>query len=174
MTGPPSSLVFDAVSMETTCLRSEVEAEIGPPSCAVGDMVWCYAPATSSEGWVFFDFARERVLQYKAGKGRYQDLEWKSDPLLRNVRVPAPDFDSGLVLTLYGKVCRWGTGWWIVQAEQGRPNAPDGIAGQFRDVAARTLRRRSVNDRLATSQLDTGLERSAVTSSPRNRAGTNS
>lgn len=35
------------------------------------------------------------------------------DPLVRAFRLPAENFESGLYLTLYGKVLRWGPGWWI-------------------------------------------------------------
>jgi hypothetical protein len=53
---------------------------------------------------VFFDcFEDQGPGEYVPGAGRY---EWRrnEDPLVRAVRRPAPDFEAGLVLTLYGKV----------------------------------------------------------------------
>lgn len=118
---------------EVDCRRSEVEAEFGPPSFAVSDTVWCYTSADPADAWVFFDFAREPVMQYEPGKGSYRDLEWGNDPLLRDIRAPASDFESGLILTLYGKVRRWGTGWWIAH-EATRSRAPEGVAEQLRAI----------------------------------------
>ncbi|GAB3841286.1 hypothetical protein GCM10027610_050390 [Dactylosporangium cerinum] len=77
----------------------------------------CYAPADMS-GWVFIDCFAEHHEEYVPGAGRY---EWRrdGDPLVRAVRRPAGDFESGLTLTIYGKVLRWGPGWWL--------NHPEGL-----------------------------------------------
>ena len=113
--------------------RSEVDAMIGPPSLAIGT-VSCYASPVPSDSWVFFDFAREQVMQYQAGEGTYKDLEWCNDPLLRDIRVPAPTFDEGLILPLYGRVRRWGTGWWT---REGAPSsAPEGVPEALRLIDA--------------------------------------
>ena len=112
--------------------RSEVESEIGRPSLAIGT-VWCYVPAGASGAWVFFDFAVDRSLRYQRGEGTFRQTD--DDPLLRDVRLPAPTFEAGLVLTLYGRVLRWGTGWWT--AEDTEPHAaPDGVAEQLRAIEA--------------------------------------
>ena len=113
---------------------SQVEAELGPPSYIVGKTVWCYAPSAVGDRWVYFDFTRETVMQYETGKGSYADLGWKEEPLLRDIRVTDSDFDSGLILTLYGKVQRWGTGWWIKNPSTELGGAPKGVAAQLREI----------------------------------------
>jgi hypothetical protein len=114
--------------------RSEVEASYGPPSLIVEKRVLCYAPADTS-GRLFFDcFEDHGPGEYVPGAGRY---EWRrnDDPLVRAVRCPAPDFAAGLILTLYGKVMRWGPGWWLDQPE-GLPDDQQAIAAQLRAVAS--------------------------------------
>ncbi|MEW2378667.1 hypothetical protein AB0883_21565 [Micromonospora sp. NPDC047812] len=114
--------------------RSEVEASYGPPSLIVDKRVLCYAPADAS-GWLFFDcFQDHGPGEYVPGAGRY---EWRSndDPLVRTVRRPAADFEAGLILTLYGKVMRWGPGWWLNQTET-LPDDEQAIAAQLRAVEA--------------------------------------
>lgn len=129
---------FDGVDVR----QSEIEPILGPPSFRACHDTWCYVVGEPTAPWLFLDFARDRVLQYQEGKGTYDDIEWKSDPLLRDVRLPASDFEAGLILTLYGKVRRWGTGWWIEQPDS---RAPAGVAEQLREIADRdpsqTLRR---------------------------------
>lgn len=66
-----------------------------------------------------------------AGAGTYESLA-EVDPLVRSIRIPAADFESGLVLTLYGKVLRWGAGWWIHQPERERLG---GVPGDRRATA---------------------------------------
>lgn len=113
--------------------RSEVEGSFGPPSIVAGGRVLCYAPADRS-GWVFFDCYSAPTNRYVPGAGQYH---WQrdDDPLVRTVRRPAPDFESGLVLTLYGKVLRWGPGWWIEQPA-GLSDEQRAIAAQLRDIAS--------------------------------------
>jgi len=91
--------------------RSEVVAECGAPSLIVDGRVLCYAPADGS-GWVFVDCFVQHAQEYVPGTGSYE-ARLDDDPLVRTVRRPADDFESGLILTLYGNVLRWGPGWWI-------------------------------------------------------------
>lgn len=108
--------------------RGEVEACYGSPSLVIGRRVLCYAGSSNGPGWLFFDcFEDHGPGEYVAGAGRY---EWRrnEDPLVRAVRRPAPDFEAGLVLTLYGKVMRWGPGWWLDQ--------PDGLSDEQQAIAA--------------------------------------
>lgn len=113
--------------------RSEVEAAFGPPSLAIGKRVLCYAPSEGA-GWVFFDCYSEPVSRYEAGLGRYT-ADPDHDPLVRSVRRPAEGFDAGLILTLYGKVLRWGPGWWIHQPDH-LPAEQQAIAAQLRGIEA--------------------------------------
>lgn len=115
--------------------RSEVESSYGPPSLVIEKRVLCYASADTSS-WLFFDcFEDHGPGEYVPGAGRY---EWRKndDPLVRAVRCPAPDFEAGLILTLYGKVMRWGPGWWLDHPE-GLPDHQQVIAAQLRAVALR-------------------------------------
>ena len=121
---------FDGVDFR----QSAIEAILGPPSFRAGHDTWCYVVAEPTAPWLFLDFGRDSVLQYQAGRGTYDDIEWKADPLLRDVRLPRSDFEAGLILTLYGKVHRWGTGWWIERPGSG---APAGVAEQLREIADR-------------------------------------
>jgi hypothetical protein len=68
------------------------------------------------------------------GRGRYEG-EPDDDPLIRSARFPAADFEAGLILTLYGKVLRWGPGWWIHQPD-GLTDEQQAIAAQLREVEA--------------------------------------
>jgi hypothetical protein len=104
--------------------RGEVEATFGPPSLLADKRVLCYAPEDGS-GWVFFDCWQERVERYEPGEGTFEVLV-EDDPLVRDIRVPADTFDDGLILTLYGRVLRWGPGWWI--HHQGHTASPETAA----------------------------------------------
>jgi hypothetical protein len=111
--------------------RSEVEADFGSPSLIVDKRVLCYAPADMS-GWVFVDcFAAHRDV-YVPGAGRYERRR-DDDPLVRAVRRRAGDFESGLTLTLYGKVLCWGPGWWLDDPED-LSDEQQAIAAQLRSV----------------------------------------
>lgn len=114
--------------------RSEVQNYFGPPSIVAGRRVLCYAPDDGS-GWVFFDCYTESSVRYVAGAGHYTG-ERDDDPLVRSVRHPAPDFESGLILTLYGKVLRWGPGWWLEHASSDLTDEKRAIAAQLRDIEA--------------------------------------
>jgi len=91
--------------------RGEVLDTFGPPSFEIGRNILCYAPDDGS-GWTFFDCFGEPAQRYRPGKGDYT-CERDEDPLVRDARVPAEGFEDGLILTLYGRVLRWGPGWWI-------------------------------------------------------------
>jgi hypothetical protein len=114
--------------------RSEIEAVFGPPSLAVGRRVLCYAPSDSC-GWMFVDCWDEPQTQYVPDRGHYQTTA-DADPLVRDIRVPAEDFEEGLILTLYGKVLRWGPGWWIHHPRAGMSEASRAIAAQLRQIEA--------------------------------------
>ncbi|WP_460359670.1 hypothetical protein [Actinoallomurus bryophytorum] len=113
--------------------RSEVEATFGPPSLVADRRVLCYAP-TDGSGWVFVDCYTEWTNRYVTGSGRYEG-ERDNDPLVRSVRHPTQSFEAGLILTLYGKVLRWGPGWWQ-QQPSGLTEEQQAIAVQLRRIEA--------------------------------------
>ncbi len=76
------------------------------------------------------------------------------DPLVRTVRRPATDVESGLILTLYGKVLRHGPGWWINQPE-GVSKEHQAIAAQLRTIEA-TDPAQSLHGRGGPRPADTG------------------
>ncbi len=107
--------------------RSEVEAQYGTPSLIADTRTLCYAPADAT-GWVFIDCYPEPTRgRYVPGEGGYQ-YDRDGDPLVRSVRHQGATFETGLILTLYGKVLRWGPGWWIEQ--------PTGLSSEQRAIAA--------------------------------------
>ena len=114
--------------------RSEAEAEYGTPSLVADKRTLCYAPADGT-GWVFMDcYTQPTTGRYVPGKGTYEG-ECDEDPLVRSVRHPAATFEAGLILTLYGKVLRWGPGWWLEQPT-GLNDEQRAIAMQLRDIEA--------------------------------------
>jgi hypothetical protein len=66
-------------------------------------------------------------------RGRRYDGERDEDPLVRSVRRRAQGFESGLILTLYGKVLRWGPGWWL-QQPSGPSDEQQAIPAQLRGI----------------------------------------
>lgn len=118
---------------EADMRRSEVEAAFGPPSLVVDQRVVCYVPADAS-GWVFFDCWSDPPRNYVPGRGF--TVERDRDPLVRNVRIPAGDFESSLILTRYGRELRWGPGWWIHQPSAGASATTLAIAAQLRGIEA--------------------------------------
>ncbi|MFF0491728.1 hypothetical protein ACFYTQ_22095 [Nocardia sp. NPDC004068] len=112
--------------------RGEVEAAFGAPSLLVGRRVLCYAPADGGR-WVFFDCWDELPRRYAPGKGRF-DGGFDPDPLVRDIRVPATDFEEGLLLTLYGRVLRWGPGWWIDHPSDSQTAEHAAFAAQLRQI----------------------------------------
>ncbi|GAA3119908.1 hypothetical protein GCM10010466_08440 [Planomonospora alba] len=113
--------------------RDEVEAAFGAPGLVVGGRVLCYVSAAGE--WAFFDCWDEPVQRYVPGRGTYESVS-EGAPLVRSVRVPADDVEGGLVLTLYGKVLRWGTGWWIHHPGADAAEESLAIAAQLRAVEA--------------------------------------
>lgn len=112
--------------------RSEVEAEYGSPSLVADKRTLCYAPADGA-GWVFVDcYTEPNPGRYVPGTGSYK-CERDDDPLVRSVRHPAATFESGLILTLYGKVLRWGPGWWL-EHPTGLSDDQRAIAMQLHDI----------------------------------------
>jgi hypothetical protein len=95
--------------------------------------VLCYVPSDSAAGWLFIDCHAEHVPRFDVGCGRYTAVDG-SELLVRSVRLSGQDFESGLILTLYGKTLRWGTGWWIDHAGQDQPADKDAIASQLREI----------------------------------------
>lgn len=116
--------------------RSEVVAEFGPPSLMIDQRVLCYAPDDPTAGWVVVDCFDQPRTEYEPGAGRYR---WRrdDDPLVRDVRRPAEDFERGLILTLFGNVLRWGPGWWVRHPGDGASEQTLAIAAQLRDIEAR-------------------------------------
>jgi hypothetical protein len=113
---------------------SEVVEQIGKPSLVVDRRVLCYAPDTMETGWVFFDCWEKHVMEYRTGEGF--GARWNDDPLLRNIRMPAGTFEDSLILTLYGKVLRWGPGWWIQHQSARGDSAPPGVRDQLGKIEA--------------------------------------
>jgi hypothetical protein len=113
--------------------RSEVEETYGSATLVVDRRVLCYASAAASDRWVFFDCWSEATQHYVSGEGRYAGTA-DADPLIRSVRCPADSFDDGLILTLYGKVLRWGTGWWIRHPSARATEDSQEIGAQLRDI----------------------------------------
>jgi hypothetical protein len=52
------------------------------------------------------------ITRYQPGHGRYA-ADKDTDPLVRSLRLSGQPFEDGLILSLYGKVLRWGPSWWI-------------------------------------------------------------
>jgi hypothetical protein len=115
--------------------RSQAEQLLGPPSLVADRRVLCYAAANPALGWLFIDAYAEDVRRYDAGHGRYT-ADYDTDPLIRSVRRSGPDFEAGLILTLYGKALRWGPGWWIDHPGANGSAERQAIASQLRDINA--------------------------------------
>jgi hypothetical protein len=101
---------------------SQVTKALGPPSLVVDGRVFCYAPENRRLPWVFFDFVTESWEVYDYGMGRHR-VDVDADPLLRDVRVPAESFQSGLILTAFGKLARWGPHWWLTHSKSPQKTA---------------------------------------------------
>lgn len=116
--------------------RSDVETLLGEPSFIVGLDVISYAPADGPGGWVHFDFDRtvQSSSHYDFGHGRFVVTDKKVDPILRDVRIPAANWEDGLVLTLFGKVKRWGPSWWIDRPSRRLSADQAEIAGMLRQI----------------------------------------
>lgn len=105
--------------------QDEARGLLGEPSLVIDRKVLCYAPADPAAGWMFIDCHAEQVRRYDG-----------SELLVRSVRLSGQDFESGLILTPYGKTLRWGPGWWIDHPGQGQPADRAAIAVQLREIRA--------------------------------------
>jgi hypothetical protein len=113
---------------------SEVLSQLGEPSLVVDKRVLCYA-GQSARDWIAFDCWEPPITRYRVADEGWRGgvhSEWVDDPLLRDVRVPADTFADSLVLTTYGKVLRWGPGWWLDHAA--KTDAPEGVGDQLREI----------------------------------------
>jgi hypothetical protein len=115
--------------------QGEAERTLGRPSLLVDGRILCYAPADPAAGWLFIDCHAEHARRYDVGHGRYT-ADRDTDALVRSVRLSGPDFEAGLILTLYGKTLRWGPGWWIDHPDANRPADSSAIARQLREIDA--------------------------------------
>jgi hypothetical protein len=132
------SLETTWAGIEDTDLRlSELRPDLPDPTLIVGKRVLCYAPPAADRGCVFFDFWEKTESQYQPGKGSFGPSPHRDDPLLRDIRTPAATFDEGLILTLYGKVLRWGSGWWIHHPRASGDKSPSGVREQLIEIQER-------------------------------------
>jgi hypothetical protein len=113
--------------------QSEVMERLGEPSLMVDKRVYCYV-TDSPARWLFFDFWENPAVVYEPGQGRFGQ-GGSNDLLLRDIRTPADSFDAGLVLTLYGKVLRWGPGLWLDHPSVRESRTSTGVREQLREIA---------------------------------------
>jgi hypothetical protein len=121
---------------EVDVRRSVVLEQIGEPSFDVGTRVLCYAGPSNGD-WVAFDCWEETASKYIVEDGYLKHgffAQREEDPLLRCVRIPADSFNESLVMTIYGKVLRWGPGWWLDTEPACDTEIPDGIREQLQDI----------------------------------------
>jgi hypothetical protein len=120
--------------------RSETHTLLGPPSLNIDrGTVLCYAADDPAAGWLFVDSPADYVRRYQAGTGGYR-AEADSDPLVRSLRLSSQPFENGLILTMYGKVQRWGPAWWIDHPGPSQTPEQQAIASQLghvRDLGVR-------------------------------------
>jgi hypothetical protein len=115
--------------------QTEAERLLGEPSLVVDRRVLCYVPEDLVAGWLFIDCYTEQVRCYDVGHGRYA-ADSAIEPLVRSVRLSGQDFESGLILTLYGKTLRWGPGWQIDHPRQNQSGDEATIAAPLRGIRA--------------------------------------
>ena len=114
--------------------RSEAQTLLGSPSLIIDHgTVLCYAANDPAVGWLFVDSPAVHVRRYEAGHGRYT-ADKDTDPLVRSLRMSSQPFEDGLILTLYGKVLRWGPGWWIDHPSASQTPEQQAIARQLRQI----------------------------------------
>jgi hypothetical protein len=82
---------------------SEIIETFGPPSFKIHKYVHCYAPE-SGTGWAFFDGFSYTPDDHGAPETPFRG--YPSDPVLRSIRLPGPDFEESLRLTRQGKALR--------------------------------------------------------------------
>lgn len=88
--------------------RREAERLLGDPGLIIDRRILCYFPADPAAGWLFIDCHAAPASRYDVGQGRYLAVGG-IEPLVRCVWRSGQDFESGLILTLYGKTLRQGT-----------------------------------------------------------------
>jgi hypothetical protein len=108
---------------------------LGEPSLVIDRKVLCYVPEDPAAGWLFIDCHAEQARRYNVGRGSYT-ADRDAEPLIRSVRLSGQDFESGLILTLYGKTLRWGPGWWLDHPGQNQSADEAAIAAQLRAIRA--------------------------------------
>jgi hypothetical protein len=121
---------------EVDVRRSAILEQIGEASFEVGSRVLCYVGPSSGD-WVAFDCWEETTSKYIVEEGHFQHgffAQREEDPLLRCVRIPADSFNKSLIMTIYGKVLRWGPGWWIDTTPARDHGTPEGIREALQDV----------------------------------------
>ena len=114
--------------------QSEVTQRLGEPTLVVDKRVSCYVSEQADSAWLFFDFWEDPAVIYEPGEGRFGRVGPNDDPLLRDIRVPGESFDASLVLSLYGKVLRWGPGWWLRHPSVRVTQRPPGVREQLTDI----------------------------------------
>ncbi|GAA2170250.1 hypothetical protein GCM10009783_48160 [Glycomyces lechevalierae] len=82
---------------------SEIVKAFGPPSFRIHKYVYCYAPE-SGTGWAFFDGFGYTPDDHGAPATTFRG--YPSDPVLRSIRLPGPDFEESLRLTRQGEALR--------------------------------------------------------------------
>jgi hypothetical protein len=121
---------------EVDLRRSAVLEAVGEPSFDIGQRVLCYAGPSVGD-WVAFDCWEETTSKYIVQDGHFQQGffgQREEDPLLRCVRIPADSFNESLIMTIYGKVLRWGPGWWINTEPARETGTPASIREQLQDI----------------------------------------
>jgi hypothetical protein len=88
-----------AVLEERDMRRAGAERELGPASLLV-------------DGRIFVDCHADNCREYDVSTGRYEVIG-DPEPIVRSARRSTGGFEDGLILTRYGKLQRWGEGWWI-------------------------------------------------------------
>jgi hypothetical protein len=121
---------------EVDLRRSAVLEAVGEPGFVVGDRVLCYV-GPAADDWVAFDCWEEPTTKYVIEDGYYKHgffVQREEDPLLRCVRIPAPTFNDSLVMTIYGKVLRWGPGWWLDTEPDNDLETPEDVRAALLDI----------------------------------------
>jgi len=126
---------------EVDLRRSQLIEDLGEASVEVGRRVLCYVGPEDTD-WVAFDCWEAPLTKYYVEGARGAHIRagvfttYPENPLLRDVRVPAPSFNESLILTTYGKVLRWGSAWWL-RTQPARPDeAPAGVRTQLQAINA--------------------------------------
>jgi hypothetical protein len=113
--------------------RSEAERVLGRASIVIEHRILCYASSRPGDGWLFLDCQADDCRAYDLTTGSYQQIG-DPEPIVRSARRSVGGFEDGLILTPYGKLLRWGPGWWIDDADPDWTPQAQAIAGQLRDA----------------------------------------